>query len=189
MEDYGPLLIPGVDKDEHEGNQNPILTLEQEGDLYQGTSKLRYSTKRMEMDPKIPILARVKKEPNIHHSDDTKPEIPEVDVYHHVGEDSKPRKWGGIQGKGRKIGEIPKIEEKSVHSVGTRFNPTKWVPYIQTGIKNLINPFLGSLFMPTHIMAMPTQGISVLPLVQNNPQMFTPSNIRNVIVVRCVQYF
>ena len=174
MEDYGPLLIPGIDRDEHEGNQNPIVALEQDGDMYTGNSKLRYSTKRMEMNPQIPILARVKKEPVIHHFNDTKPEIPEVDIYHHMEEDSKPRKWGGIQGKGRKIGEVPKIEEKLVRTVGTRFNPTKWVPYIQSGIKNILNPFLGTMFMPTHIMAVPTHGLTEAPIVHTNPKLFTP---------------
>ena len=102
MEDYGPLLIPGIDKDEHEGNQNPIVALEQDGDMYTGNSKLRYSTKRMEMNPQIPILARVKKEPVIHHFNDTKPEIPEVDIYHHMEEDYKPRKWGESRVRGGK---------------------------------------------------------------------------------------
>ena len=30
MEDYGPQLIPRVDKNEHEGNQNPMVVLEEE---------------------------------------------------------------------------------------------------------------------------------------------------------------
>ena len=81
---------------------------------------------------------------------------------------------GGICGKGRKDTTTPKIKEKYAHITGIQHKPTKWIPHIQSKVKKWIGSFLGSLFMPTHIMALPTQGLTEFPTVHMYPSIFTP---------------
>ena len=96
--DHGPLMIPGIDKSLKDGNENPFVSVDDNGDPYGGRSKLRYGRNPMEENKEIPVFEKTKMIPakDIPRKGNYKPH--EVDIYPHVTSKKKPKTY--YKGKG-----------------------------------------------------------------------------------------